>query len=449
MSLQGQSFTIDDVLVSSPDARIADIEFDHYHNRICWQSGDDHKLWVCGLDTATWALTVPDGKEVLVDTALVPISETSNGGEWGYDMNGTFITYNKEINKTRYVALAGEYQGSWILNTMTDVPDRMNPHPTQNPADTFAAIKYIRSPNSDHTKYKFLNCPNWEFQVLWYTDAHWAKNERILTGILCNGQVGMVNFETGYFPKEITNEPGTTFSCPYMWRAPEKGNQRMFFARANENEIRVYRETGPITGRFTLYMSFTSPSSNPEYDKIASPEPVIYQGQSYISFMVSSSPYETGYMPSEIWIARLDSLDPMFRMVSDTGISIRTDPEAFATPDSLLVYYTEVLQPHSPEAVYRIRKCRTGVGLGTITSAGDQARDERPLYRAFPNPFTDRISITPVKGDEWFTLTSLSGSTLWTGKSIERQDFSFLPKGIHFLKVSSEYGATTIKVLKH
>jgi hypothetical protein len=445
---EAQTFVINDVLVSAPNATIADTEFDPYLNRICWQTGDDHTLWTCSLNTSTWALNVPDGKEVLVDSSLVPLDQTSNGGEWGFDMNGTFITYNKLIGKTRYAAIAAEYQGSWVLSTLTDAPDRMNPHATQNPSDSVAAIQYIRSPNSVHTKYKFLDHPNWEHQVLWFTDAHWATNEQVLTGIMCNGQVGLVDPSECGFPEQLTNDPGTAYSLPFMWRAPEKGNQRMFFARANDSEIRIFKESGAISGQFTLYMSFPSPSSNPDYDKIASPEPVIYQGQSYMIFMVSSSPYEISYQNSEIWIAKIDSLDPLFRMVSDTSIGIRTDPEAFATPDSLLVYYTEVIGPNNPGAIYRLRKCDTGIGAGLPADDPENARPDLSNPLIYPNPFSSRISLWNATGNELFSLAGPHGQIIWTGKNIQLEDLSSLRNGMYYLGIVSGNSTQTIKVIK-
>jgi len=445
---ESQTFVINDVLVSAPNARIADTEFDPYLNRICWQSGDDHTLWTCSLNTSTWALSVPDGKEVLVDTALVPIDQTSNGGEWGFDQTGTFLVYNKLINKTRYAAIAYETFPTWVLCTLTDAPNRMNPHATQNPNDSVAAIQYIRSPSADNTKYRFLSSLSWEHTIYWFTDAHWALNEQILTGIMCNGQVGQVDPSECGFPEQLTNDPGTVYSLPFMWRAPEKGNQRMFFARANNSEIRVFKETGAISGRYTLYMSFPSPSSNPAYDKIASPEPFVYQGQSYVIFMASSSPYETSYHNSEIWIAKIDSLDPLMRMVSDTSVGIRTDPEAFATPDSLLVYYTEVIQPNSPDAIYRLRKCDTGVGAGLPTGEPGNDRPDNPGPVVYPNPFSSRITLQDATGSELFSLAGPHGQVVWKGKNIHQENFSSLGDGMYYLRIFSEEGYKTIKIIK-
>jgi hypothetical protein len=447
LKAQEQTFVIHDELVSSPDAHIIDTEFDPYHNRICWQSDDD-KLWVCRLDTTTWALTVPDGMETLIDTALVPIDESTNGGEWGYDQNGTFLAYNKQINKTRYVAIAAETGPTWSLCTLLDAPNRMNPHATRNPEDEVAAIHYMHNSSSYNTKFKFLDNLGAEHTIFWFKDAHWMDGEQILTGILCNGQVGLMEPGICMFPEQITFDTGTVYSLPYMWRAPEKGDLRMFFARANETEIRVFREIGAISGHYALYMSFQSPSSNPEYDKIASPEPIIYEGQSYISFMASSSPDENAHKPAEIWIAKIDSLQPLFRMVSDTSTSIRTDPEPFPSPDSLLVYYTEEINTQTPNPLYRLKKCDTGIGAGIPLGAGENPGAKDLPSLAYPNPFTDHISLKNTSGVETFYLADGSGQFIWTGNRIDSEDFSCLAHGIYFLKIVSESTVRTIKLLK-
>jgi hypothetical protein len=210
----------------------------------------------------------------------------------------------------------------------------------------------------------------------------------------------------------------------------------------------VFKETGAISGRYTLYMSFPSPSSNPAYDKIASPEPFVYQGQSYVIFMASSSPYETSYHNSEIWIAKIDSLDPLMRMVSDTSVGIRTDPEAFATPDSLLVYYTEVIQPSSPDAIYRLRKCDTGIGAGLPTGEPENDRPDIPGPVVYPNPFSSRINLQDATGSELFSLTGPHGQVVWKGKNIHRENFSSLGDGMYYLRIFSEEGYKTIKIIK-
>ncbi len=444
-----QTFAIHDVLVSSQNARIVDVEIDPYQNRICFQSPDDNKLWLCHLDTNTWALTVPDGKEILIDSSLTSIDLTSNSGEWGYDMNGTYIVYNKEADRKRYIAVAAETGPVWSLCTLTDAPHRMNPHASRNPADSFVAIHYVSTMLTNYTKYKYINNPAHEYWIHDFKDAHWGSDEQILTGILKgNHQVGLFNPVNPTAPVQLTFDYSRHYSRPFSWRAPEHQNARMFFAVANSEELQVFKEVTPNSNSYRLYMTFTSPSFNPAYNKIGSPEPTVYDGQSYITFMASSSEFETANVPGEIWIARIDSVNPLFRMVSDSSAGIRTDPETLATRDSLLVYYTEVSERSGLERAYKLKKCDTGIGLNLPTRIGEPADKGNVTMIPFPNPFTKHIRIKGAAGNEEYLLTNSTGGVIFTGKNIECEDFAGLPVGMYLLKIMTGRSFQTMQLIK-
>lgn len=66
----------------------------------------------------------------------------------------------------------------------------------------------------------------------------------------------------------------------------------------------------------------------------------------------------------------------------------------------------------------------------------------------YPNPFMDHINITSVDGTETFSLTNQLGQLLYSGKLIQENDFSFLPKGVYFLHILNGAHTRTIKILK-
>jgi hypothetical protein len=222
----------------------------------------------------------------------------------------------------------------------------------------------------------------------------------------------------------------------------------MFFARAGYDTINVYKETVPNSNNFGLYLTFKSPSPDANYQTFASPEPVVYQGQSYISFMVSSSPAETSYQPAQIWVVKVDSLQPVFRMVSDTAIGIRTDPETLGTNEKLLVFYTEVIGPYSNEPVFRLHQCETGFGQGMITGVDEQPDLVKNHFQVYPNPFTSHINPKNLGSDEQFMLADLTGKTIWAGSHIENTDFSELSAGVYFLKIISRKYSETMQLIK-
>jgi CubicO group peptidase (beta-lactamase class C family) len=57
---------------------------------------------------------------------------------------------------------------------------------------------------------------------------------------------------------------------------------------------------------------------------------------------------------------------------------------------------------------------------------------------AFPNPFTDRISIRNFKKGVSVTLRNGVGQVIYSGSSIEQEDFSTLPAGVYFICMSSD-----------
>jgi len=66
----------------------------------------------------------------------------------------------------------------------------------------------------------------------------------------------------------------------------------------------------------------------------------------------------------------------------------------------------------------------------------------------YPNPFSSSIHLSGVRGGESFTLLNVMGKEVWTGKNVQQEDFSAMATGVYFLKVSSDNGNQTIKVIK-
>ncbi len=365
--LVDNNFTPVETLASSPNAKLGDVEFDSKNNRISWQTIDDNSLWVCKIDPSTGLLAVPDGKQTLIDNSIAPLTTTFNSAEWAFSQASTALVYGKIISNKFYVAIANETGNSWALNTFLGNPDRFNPRATKNANDATASFLYLTYPGSGTTLYKNLNNPSVENSIANFKDAHWANDEQIITGILSNNQVGLFNPASPSAPIQLTFNSGTTYSRPYMWRAPEFGNARMFFTKANGTQIQIYKETSIGSNQYTLFQTFNSPSTTTTFTYIASPEPFVYKGKSYISFMASPSPLETSGQPAEIWFASVSDTTPFYRKVSDGTTRVRTDPETYQTNTNLFIYYTEVNDSATPDnmldptTILTLRKCETGL----------------------------------------------------------------------------------------
>lgn len=92
----------------------------------------------------------------------------------------------------------------------------------------------------------------------------------------------------------------------------------------------------------------------------------------------------------------------------------------------------------------------TLVGKGNFCTSTVGIEDEMPVaaaMRAFPNPFTATIQVSPLSGNEHFELYNTMGQRIFEGVEIDKKDFSFLANGIYFLKIMDKT-TTVIKLVK-
>jgi len=68
--------------------------------------------------------------------------------------------------------------------------------------------------------------------------------------------------------------------------------------------------------------------------------------------------------------------------------------------------------------------------------------------KVFPNPFERNLHFQNLNGRENFLLFTQLGQVVYSGKEIESQNFSDLPKGIYFLKIEQEDAVEILKLLK-
>lgn len=59
---------------------------------------------------------------------------------------------------------------------------------------------------------------------------------------------------------------------------------------------------------------------------------------------------------------------------------------------------------------------------------------------AYPNPFYDKIKINNLTGNEQYILTNSVGQIIYLGTQIQDEDFSYLTKGLYFLRQSNIIG---------
>ena len=140
---------------------------------------------------------------------------------------------------------------------------------------------------------------------------------------------------------QLTSDRDFIKSKPQMWRAPEFGGERVFFAleqdsrRGEPTQIGVYRV---INGNWTKFKTIIPPS-DPRLPFIDSPEHFVFKGQSYIVMAMTSG--QRSSQGTEIWLAGIGAED-FYRKIAgpEDGVG-STDPEYLVTESGVFIYLAQ------------------------------------------------------------------------------------------------------------
>lgn len=338
------NFTITDVAISTTTAQIIDPEFDYNGNRMCWQDLS-RNLWVCDVNPTTGEITPNTGRGTLIDTDLAPIDITWNGPEWAFSTTESQIVYTKAVSGVPTIWRARLVNGTWVKENLATPGGRFNPRATKNKTDATPYVYYFSSQGQNQGVYiRPLTSGGSETNVPGTTDAHWVDGDNVSPSMTLirtsDKQVMLLDVATQSLT-QLTFDGGEK-QRPYMWRAPDFNNELLFFARVDKS-IRVYRKVG---NNWTVINTLNSPavsSGGNDYSFIASPEPFVYQGKSYISFMASGSILETDGLPAQIWFMAVNPATPLSRRISDDRVVSRSDPEPYFTNSLAYIYYTDIV----------------------------------------------------------------------------------------------------------
>jgi hypothetical protein len=139
---------------------------------------------------------------------------------------------------------------------------------------------------------------------------------------------------------QLTFDP-TRKDAVWMWQAPEFNGDYVFMAAVNSSFVEFWHKNPGATTPDTTWVPFSAapaPAGAPQY--VESPEPFVYEGQSYVFYVRSTdSNPESVTVPTEIWLTSLNGT--VNRQISDpnqTGV-IRIDPEWFVTSQGPYIYY--------------------------------------------------------------------------------------------------------------
>jgi len=82
-----------------------------------------------------------------------------------------------------------------------------------------------------------------------------------------------------------------------------------------------------------------------------------------------------------------------------------------------------------------------------IPQLGISQFENKNVLKVFPNPFSTKISFENKTGNEFYELYDIQGKRFFSGKNIDKQDFSNLTKGTYFLKVI-DHTISNFKLIK-
>lgn len=383
-----------EVQVSTAD--ITDIEFDSgrdgvycpgcnggFGNARFAHVTTDNELWVAGVDPVSGDFLQPDGRGMRVDHNVSGLATIGNGPEWMFSRRGSELVYTRYADGTvdapenRSLGLARLKQGAWLAGPVAGTQYRQNPGGSLDRNDTVPRVVYTNVTRSALYWREVggqggggeqpipLSYPQGSVVT-----RRWVAGTRdlILTapappdasGVVYN-QVFRVLTATGEV-RQFTFDPVNKYGA-FSWRAPEFGNNWVFFTVAERRQVLIYRVlpgSGGTTWR--VINTITPPASTPF---IGSPEYLLYNGRSYIYFWVSNSP-DDSLAPSQIAITGIDPALPSLRLLTADAAGeehSRRDPEHYITAAGPRIYYVRVRLPASLPLAYQGMH-RVDAGLG-------------------------------------------------------------------------------------
>lgn len=337
--------------VASKRVDLIDIEFSQSRAMFTWSDAYG-QLWVGTIDRATGKLLDPTHQ--LVDASAIKPADmaiTTNGPEWISTATGDHIVYTKFVEgKPHKLATArlawaeGLADGTWQLHSLGPNAARNAPYASEDEGDAAPRISYVDAKN----KHYWRNL---------YDDA----SETSITGMPVTAKPVSARFTQGYrgivYAKavdgvnqvfqlkldedktvQITKDAGAKDerTVPWMWRAPEYDGKLVLMTTVNGNELRFYRYFDPDKDGIAKWTAFHSVWL-PEGSTVASPEPFIYGGKSYVVLAIKQAP---NTFPSSIWLASVNPKAPQFWKVSDdTTLRSRIDPEVFISDIGPVIFY--------------------------------------------------------------------------------------------------------------
>jgi hypothetical protein len=357
----------------SPQADLQDAEYSQTRGLITWADSDG-KLWVAKVNRSSGSFEPANGKGILIDSDAMKTADlkvVGNGPEWVTTSATDQIVYTKFLAGRRHtmanarLAYASrDAGGAWSYRFLTGNLRRNAPYASNDPGDDLPRISYV-DPKGNHYWRNLFDGAS-EALVPWYPQSY--RSMRFVRGARAVVFVAPVDGVSQVFRywidtavlEQLTFDSGNKdlHSVPWMWQAPEFGNEFVLSTLVDDIELRIYRQLDPTaggTGPWTRVHSARSPHGG----MLNSPEPFTHDGRSYV-FMAATIPPHS--YPEAIFLSNIDAAQPMFRQLTpDAPVRMRHDPELFVTDEGPYIYFNRFDPAVAPKGPPNCTACSEGV----------------------------------------------------------------------------------------
>jgi hypothetical protein len=353
------------------------------------REGGEWAVWAARLDPATGLFVVEGGKDVLVDTGATRPIETFNGPEFGTDASGWALYYTKPDTSgiAQIWRATIDASGAAVANPLTSGPRHQTQLVTRDPAAASTHVAAIQGTWESGTAVWFDTANPNEVQALEtiepgviplrWVDGSQTMVRSIRTGAQ-RGQIALLDTATG-MEMLITSDAGDK-TDPYGWFAPEHNGALLVLAVVDNEAIAVYRDLG---GAHWERIATLRPPQESRFDFVASAEPFVVNGRSYMSLIVkSATSNRQAHEDSEVWLLGLgDDAAPGYQERCDSGeVGVaRSDPEVYIGDDHVYVFYNVL---SGGDARYEMRRCQSDLVVETaalLTSQPTEISAGRPV----------------------------------------------------------------------
>lgn len=348
---------------------LIDYEFSQVRGQFAWNDSLGN-LWIGGVDRVTGLFVPADGRGILVDADSMTFQDaqkTKNGPEWVSTAFGEMILHTKYAGRhtdgNSRIGLAQENpDGTWTSSVLPPGATRKAPYGSAIPGDPVPRVTYVD--NNQKHYWRLLFDPASEVAIPDFPDSNYpirhvqcavpgVPGSKAVAYPVTVGTVDQIFYREwgAAAPVQITADAGNKYEV-WMWCAPEFDNELVFFTLVDQVEVRVYRRLPDANGNpaWTPILSHRAPGGN----QIFSPEPFLWKGKSYLFMAQTVRPNK---FRSEIWVANIDSLNPLFKRITPTEpLRTRTDPEIFVTDLGPMIYYNKLTPTLTDRGTYK--SCR-------------------------------------------------------------------------------------------